>query len=88
MMRLKAGTTSPRFTSLTFRLAGQAMMGIALGLSFCLLAALIDPSDIASLIAHDAEPWTTATILVSFFTLTFGTGAALTSMVLKGMEKR
>ena len=63
-------------------------MGIALGLSFCLLAALIDPSDIASLIAHDAEPWTTALILVSFFALTFGAGAALTGIVLTGMEKR
>jgi hypothetical protein len=87
MMRLKITTRSSRTGSLTFHLAGQAMMGVALGLSFCLLAALIDPSDIASLIADDAEPWNTAIILVSFFALIFGTGAALTGMVLTGMEK-
>jgi hypothetical protein len=45
--------------------------GSALGLCVCLLAALIDPSDIASLIAHDAEPLSTAIILVSFFALTY-----------------
>lgn len=88
MMRLKIGTTSPRPASLTLRLAGQATMGAALGLTFCFLAALIDPPNIASLIAHNAEPWTTAIVLVSFFALIFGTGAALTGMVLTGMEKR
>jgi len=63
-------------------------MGVGLGLCFCLLTALIDPSDITSLIAHDAEPVNTAIILTSFFVLTFGAGAALTGMVLTGMEKR
>jgi len=88
MMPLKIGTMSPRSASLTRRVAGQATMGVALGLTFCFLAALIDPPNIASLIAHDAEPWTTAIVLVSFFALIFGTGAALTGMVLTGMEKR
>jgi len=88
MMRLKIDTTSPRSASLSFRLAGQAMMGAALGLTFCLMAALVDPPNIASLIAHDAEPWTTAIVLISFFALTFGAGAALTGMMLTGMEKR
>jgi hypothetical protein len=64
------------------------MMGVALGLWFCLVAAVIDPSGITSLIAHDAAPRTTAIILVSFFALLFGAGAALTSMVLTGTEKR
>jgi hypothetical protein len=49
---------------------------------------LIDPSGITSLIAHDAAPRTTAIVLVSFFALLFGAGAALTSMVLTGTEKR
>ena len=61
-------------------------MGVALGLCFCLLAALT--SNITSLIAHGAEPWTTAIVLVSFFALTFGAGAALTGMVLTCTEKR
>jgi hypothetical protein len=87
-MRRKSGTGSSRSASFALHLAGQAMMGVALGLCFCLLAALIDPSDIASLIAHDAEPVSTAIILISFFALTFGAGAALTGMVLTGMEKR
>jgi hypothetical protein len=77
-----------RSTSLALRLGAQATMGVALGLCFCLLAVLVDPADITSMVAHDAEPWTTALILVSFFALTFGTGAALTGMVLTGMEKR
>ncbi len=85
-MRLKTGTTSPRSASLSFHLAGQALMGVALALAFCLVAALI-PSNVASLIAHDEEPWTTAVVLVSFFTLTFGAGAALTGMMLTGLEK-
>jgi hypothetical protein len=88
MMRLKIGTTPPRSASLTLRLAGQATMGVGLGLTFCFLAALIDPPNIALLIAHNAEPWTTAIVLVSFFALIFGAGAALTGMVLTGMEKR
>ena len=58
------------------------MLGIALGLGFRLLVALIDPSHVTSLIAHNAEPRTTAIILVSFFTLTFGVGATLTGFVL------
>jgi len=58
------------------------VLGIALGLGFRLLVALIDPSHVTSLIAHNAEPRTTAIILVSFFTLTFGVGATLTGFVL------
>ena len=64
------------------------MMGVALGLSFCLVAVLVDLSGIVLLVAHDAEPWTTALILISFFVLIFGAGAALTGMVLTGTEKR
>lgn len=74
--------TSTRHSSLTRELAREAALGIALGLGFCLLVALIDPSHVASLIAHNAEPRTTAIILVSFYTLTFGIGATLTGFVL------
>jgi hypothetical protein len=67
--------------------AAQAAMGMALGLGFCWLAALINPSDITSLIAHDAQPRMTAVILVGFFALFFGAGAALTGIVLMEIEK-
>jgi hypothetical protein len=80
-------TKSPRAASLAIRLAGQATMGIALGLGFCLLAALIDPSHVTSLITHSAEPKTTAIILMCFFGLIFGVGAALTAILLTGTER-
>ena len=71
-------------SSFALRLAGHTTMGIALGLAFCLIAALIDPSNVTSLITHDAEPQTTAIIVVGFFALSFGVGAALTGIVLTG----
>ena len=84
---MRTPTKSPHAASLAIRLAGQATMGIALGLGFCLLAVLIDPSHVTSLITHSAEPKTTAIILVGFFALIFGAGAALTGIVLTGIEK-
>ncbi len=87
-MRPKITDKSHSAASLALHLAGQAVMGIAFGLSFCLAVALIDPSGITSLIAHNAAPRTTAVILISFFTLIFGAGVALTGMVLTGHEKR
>ena len=85
---MRSSTKSPHAASLAIRLAGQATMGMALGLGFCLLAVLIDPSDVTSLIIHTAEPKTTAIILVAFFVLIFGVGAALTGIVLIGIEKQ
>jgi hypothetical protein len=84
---MRTSPKSPLAASLAIRLAGQATMGIALGLGFCLLAVLIDPSNVTSLIAHNAEPKTTAIVLVGFFALSFGVGAALTGIVLTGIEK-
>jgi hypothetical protein len=86
-MRPKIANQSHRAASVALHLCGQAIMGVALGLSFCLAAALIDPSGITSLIAHDAAPQTTALILISFFALMFGAGAALTGMVLTDFKK-
>jgi len=75
-------------SSLVCELIGQTAMGVAVGLGFCLLIALIDPSHVTSLIAHNAEPRTTAIILVSFFALAFGAGATLTGMVLVAIRRR
>jgi hypothetical protein len=77
---------TPR-SPLTRELAREAALGIALGLGFCVLIVLIDPSHVTSLIAHNAEPRTTAIILVSFFTLTFGIGATPTGFILATNKK-
>jgi hypothetical protein len=69
-------------------LIGQAAMGIALGLGICLVIAALDPSHITSLIAHNAQPRTTAVILVSFIALIFGAGATFTGLVLIKIERR
>jgi len=79
--------TAARSRSLVLHLAGQAVMGSTLGFLFCILVALINPSDVTALIAHNAEPGTTATILVSFFVLIFGIGATLTGIVLAMFER-
>jgi hypothetical protein len=68
--------------SLTLQLATHAAMGIAMGLAFCFALVLIEPFGIVNLVAHSPEPKTTAIILVSFVSLTFGLGATLTGMVL------
>ena len=68
-------------------LAREAALGVALGLGFCLLIILIDPSHVTSLIAHNPEPRTTAIILAGFFTLTFGIGATLTGFVFATIKR-
>jgi len=83
MMRLKE--VSSRQSSLAQVLANHAALGLALGLGFCLLISVIDPQ-ITSLIAHNAEPQTTAIIIVSFFMLMFGVGTTLTGFVLATAE--
>jgi hypothetical protein len=78
---------SMRRSSLTLELAREAALGVALGLGFCLLIVLIDPSHVMALIAHNPEPGTTAIILLSFFALSFGVGATLTGFFLATIEK-
>jgi len=85
---MRSGKVSTRHSSLISELARETALGIALGLGFCLLVVLIDPSHVTSLIAHNAEPRTTAMILVSFVTLSFGVGATLTGFVFATIKKR
>ena len=80
-------SSRPSSLSLVSDLMGQAAMGVALGLGFCLLIALIDPSHITFLIAHNVRPRATAIILVSFFALAFGIGATLTGLVLIAVKR-
>jgi hypothetical protein len=62
-------------------------MGAAMGLGFCFLVALTGRSDLASMIAHNAEPKATAIMLIGFTSFIFAVGATLTGMVLITMEE-
>jgi hypothetical protein len=61
------------------KLVGHAAMGVAMGLALALILILVDPSGIATLVAHGGSqgPAVFAVTLV----LTFGIGATLTGVV-------
>jgi len=61
-------------------LAGHTAMGVAMGLGFALMLVLIDPADIATLIAHGGSQATA--VFVGTLVLTFAIGATLTGAVL------
>ena len=61
------------------RLVGHAAMGVAMGLVFALMLILIDPKDIATLIAHAGSQ--AKAVFVGTLVLTFAIGAALTGAV-------
>ena len=69
------------------KLAGHAAMGTAMGLGFCLLLALMARPDLVDMIAHNAEPKSTAILLIGFTSLIFAVGATLTGMVLMTLEE-
>ncbi len=69
-------------TPTLLRLAGQAMMGVAMGLSFGLLLVIINPSDIAGLL-QDGDPG----VFVGALVTTFGIGAALTGALFMMTEE-
>ena len=66
------------------RLAGHTAMGAATGLAFALMLILIDPADIATLIAHGGSQATA--VFVGTLVLTFAIGATLTGAVFILME--
>ena len=80
-------TPKHRGFPLVLELAVHAAMGTAMGLGFCLLLALTGRHDLASMIAHSAEPKSTAILLIGFTSLVFAVGATLTGMVLMTMEE-
>jgi len=63
------------------------LMGVTLGLSLVLLLTTIDSFHIRELVVHSGAPLQTMTILMGSFVLMFGTGAALTGLVLT-LEER
>jgi hypothetical protein len=60
-------------------LANQTAMGVAMGLAFALLLILVDPADIATLIAHGGRQ--AIVVCVGTIVLTFGIGATLTGAI-------
>jgi hypothetical protein len=61
------------------KLVGHAVMGVAMGLGFELILMFMNPSDIATLIAHGGSQG--ITVFVVTLVLTFGIGATLTGAV-------
>ncbi len=74
--RKRPGSASPSGPA---RLVGHAAMGVAMGLAFALLLMLLDPADIATLIAHGGR--LAVAVCVGTIVLTFGIGATLTGAV-------
>jgi hypothetical protein len=72
----RPGLASP---SAAARLANQTAMGVAMGLAFALLLILVDPADIATLIAHGGRQ--AIVVCVGTIVLTFGIGATLTGAI-------
>jgi len=68
------------------KLLGHATMGVAIGLAFALMLILIDPADIATLIAHGGSQ--AMAVFVGTVVLTFGIGATLTGAVFILTEDR
>lgn len=58
------------------------LMGVALGLSMCLLLSLIDSFHVRELVAKSDAPVQTTLMLVTTYALMFGIGSALTGLVL------
>jgi hypothetical protein len=66
------------------KLVGHAAMGVAMGLAFALILMLVDPSGIATLVAHGENQG--IAVVVGTLVLTFGIGATLTGVVFIIME--
>jgi hypothetical protein len=78
MRRRSTGQT----TSILMKLAGNTVMGVAMGLLFVLTLNVIDQSGIARLLDHSDNQGTTVLVFVGTIVTTFGIGATLTGLVL------
>lgn len=73
--------------SMAFELAGHTAMGVALGLGFSLALIFFNAFKVGTLIAHCADPRTSAIVFAGTFTLAFAVGATLTGFVLIMMDR-
>ena len=67
------------------KLAGNTVMGVAMGLLFVFALNVLDQSGIARLIDHGADQGTTVLVFVGTI-VTTGIGATLTGLILIMME--
>jgi hypothetical protein len=68
------------------RLVDHTAMGVAMGLVLALLLILLDPADIATLIAHGGKQ--AIAVCIGTIVLTFGIGATLTGAIFILTEDR
>ena len=72
----------PKVKSVFNAVLTHFLMGVALGLSMCLLLSLIDSFHVRELVAKSDAPIQTTLMLVTTYALMFGIGSALTGLVL------
>ena len=77
--------SSGQTTSVLMKLAGNTVMGVAMGLLFVFALNVPDQSGIARLIDHGADQGTTVLVFVGTI-VTTGIGATLTGLILIMME--
>jgi hypothetical protein len=78
-MRRRSAKATP---SLVVKLATNAIMGVAMGLTFALALTLLDQSGIAHLIDHSTDHRVTVLVFVGTIVTTFSVGATLTGLLL------
>lgn len=78
--------SSGQTTSVLMKLAGNTVMGVAMGLLFVFALNVLDQSGIARLIDHGADQGTTVLVFVGTIVTKFGIGATLTGLILIMME--
>jgi hypothetical protein len=82
--RLHTKRPSGLIKSGLLKLVCHAAMGVAMGLAFALILMLVDPSGIATPVAHGGNQG--IAVVVGTLVLTFGIGATLTGVVFIIME--
>ena len=73
--------------SVVMKLAGNTVMGVAMGLLFVLVLNILDQSGVVRLIDHSSDQGTTVLVFVGIIIMTFGIGATLTGLILIMMDE-
>jgi hypothetical protein len=73
---------------LTLNIICHAAAGFVLGVALSMAVIFVAPSEVAMLIARDANPRATAMIIASYLTLMMTVGATLTGFVFTTIEER
>lgn len=84
-MRIK---TSAALLTSALKLAGHAVMGVAMGLAFVIVLTRFDPTGIMTLIGDSPRPRATLLLFEGTVVLSFTIGATLTGLVFMMTEDR